>query len=77
MEHMPNGTLHVLLHVGPTPIPWPRDAQVALQISTAVQFLHQANPLVIHRDIKSANILFDSNWTQAGCHAVRGGGLAG
>ncbi|GFY89370.1 protein kinase superfamily protein [Actinidia rufa] len=63
MEHMPNGTLHDSLHVSPTPTPWPRRAQVALQISRAVQFLHQANPLVIHRDIKSANILFDSNWT--------------
>lgn len=62
MEHMPNGTLHDLLHVAPTPPPWPKRIQMAIQVAKAVQFIHETDPLVIHRDIKSANILFDSNW---------------
>ncbi|CAK9147359.1 unnamed protein product [Ilex paraguariensis] len=62
MEHMPNGTLHHLLHVASQPPPWPKRAQIAIQIARAVQFLHESKPMIIHRDIKSANILFDSSW---------------
>ncbi|XP_007041331.2 PREDICTED: serine/threonine-protein kinase-like protein At5g23170 [Theobroma cacao] len=63
MELMPNGSLHDLLHVAATPPPWPKRVEIAMQIARAVQFLHEGKPLVIHRDIKSANILFDSSWT--------------
>lgn len=62
MEFMPNGSLHDLLHSSPNPPPWPRRAAVALQIALAVRSLHAASPAVIHRDIKSANILFDRKW---------------
>nr|DAD37338.1 TPA_asm: hypothetical protein HUJ06_007979 [Nelumbo nucifera] len=62
MEFMPNGSLHDLLHNVSTPPSWPKRAFMALQIARAVQALHEAQPCVIHRDIKSANILFDSNW---------------
>ncbi|OMO92240.1 hypothetical protein COLO4_17760 [Corchorus olitorius] len=62
MELMPNGSLHDLLHVAATPPPWPKRVEIAMQIARAVQFLHEGNPLVIHRDIKSANILFDVSW---------------
>ncbi|XVF68210.1 hypothetical protein PTKIN_Ptkin10aG0186500 [Pterospermum kingtungense] len=62
MELMPNGTLHDMLHVAETPPSWPKRVDIALQIAKAVQFLHEGNPLVIHRGIKSANILFDSSW---------------
>ncbi|KAH8514760.1 hypothetical protein H0E87_007560 [Populus deltoides] len=62
LEFMPNGSLHDLLHVDATPPPWPQRVEIAIQIARAVQFLHGGKPLVIHRDIKSANILFDINW---------------
>ncbi|XP_071935926.1 serine/threonine-protein kinase-like protein At5g23170 [Coffea arabica] len=67
MEYMPNGTLHEMLRspVGASSCPpptWPKRAQIALQIAKAVQFLHEARPPIVHRDIKSANILFDSDW---------------
>jgi serine/threonine protein kinase len=62
MELMPNGSLHDLLHVSAAPPTWPKRMQIAMQIARAVQFLHEGKPSVIHRDIKSANILFDSNW---------------
>ncbi|XWS55287.1 hypothetical protein CRYUN_Cryun10bG0162400 [Craigia yunnanensis] len=63
MDLMPNGSLHDLLHVAATPPPWPKREEIAMQIARAVQFLHEGKPLVIHRDIKSANILFDSSWS--------------
>ncbi|KAK2966079.1 hypothetical protein RJ640_025575 [Escallonia rubra] len=62
MEHMPNGTLHELLHSASTPPAWPKRAQTAIQIARALQFLHESKPSIVHRDVKSANILFDSAW---------------
>lgn len=62
MELMPNGSLHDLLHVSTMPPTWPQRLEMAMQIARAVQFLHEEKPLVVHRDIKSANILFDSEW---------------
>lgn len=61
MELMPNGSLHDLLHKAPPPS-WPKRLEIALQIARAVHSLHERRPRVIHRDIKSANVLFDSNW---------------
>ncbi|EEF33382.1 Protein kinase APK1B, chloroplast precursor, putative [Ricinus communis] len=62
MEFMPNGSLQDLLHAAKAPPSWPKRVEIALQIAKAIQFLHEGKPLVIHRDIKSANVLFDSNW---------------
>ncbi|KGN51641.1 serine/threonine-protein kinase-like protein At5g23170 isoform X1 [Cucumis sativus] len=66
MEFMPNGSLRdLLLQPVLAPVPttsWHRRLHIITQIARAVCFLHQANPIVIHRDIKAENILFDSNW---------------
>ncbi|XP_022726739.1 serine/threonine-protein kinase-like protein At5g23170 [Durio zibethinus] len=63
MELMPNGSLHDLLHSGASQPSWPKRVEIIMQIARAVQFLHEGKPLVIHRDIKSANILLDLTWT--------------
>ncbi|MED6143153.1 hypothetical protein PIB30_003859 [Stylosanthes scabra] len=61
MELLPNGSLHDWLHGSRRPPPsWTKRVEIAMQISRAVQFLHEGKPMVIHRDIKSTNILFDS-----------------
>ncbi|KAL5229068.1 hypothetical protein ABZP36_017333 [Zizania latifolia] len=57
MEYMDNGSLHDLLHRSPKPPPWPRRMEIALDVARAVHALHAAEPRVIHRDVKSANIL--------------------
>ncbi|GLU16106.1 hypothetical protein SLE2022_325560 [Rubroshorea leprosula] len=64
VEFMPNGSLYDLLHSSSTSRPpgWSRRVRFALQIAKAVQALHSANPPVIHRDIKSSNILIDDEW---------------
>lgn len=60
VEFMPNGSLYDLLHSSSARPPgWTRRVRFALQVAKAVQALHGANPPVIHRDIKSSNVLID------------------
>ncbi|KAK7843994.1 serine/threonine-protein kinase-like protein At1g28390 [Quercus suber] len=61
VEYMPNGSLYEILHSSSTSRPpgWTRRVRFAVQIAKAVQVLHSANPPVIHRDIKSSNVLID------------------
>ncbi|CAL5204621.1 unnamed protein product [Lathyrus oleraceus] len=62
VEYMPNGSLHDLLHSASKPPGWTRRVRFALQVAKAVRSLHGSNPPVIHRDIKSSNVLIDQNW---------------
>ncbi|KAM0838076.1 hypothetical protein ACQ4PT_061214 [Festuca glaucescens] len=67
VEYMPNGTLYDLLHPSSAaasarrPPSWPRRLRLALQTARALRALHDADPAVIHRDVKSANVLLDAN----------------
>ncbi|KAE8767511.1 putative serine/threonine-protein kinase-like protein CCR3 [Hordeum vulgare] len=70
-EYMENGTLSDHLHppdvgastLSPVTVSWKMRIQVLLAVSRAIEHLHcHANPPIIHRDVKSTNILFDANW---------------
>ncbi|XP_073311814.1 serine/threonine-protein kinase-like protein At1g28390 [Primulina huaijiensis] len=63
VEYMPNGSLYDLLHRSGKPPGWVKRTRFALQVARAVQFLHASNPPIIHRDIKSSNILIDSSFS--------------
>ncbi|KAJ3676575.1 hypothetical protein LUZ60_003987 [Juncus effusus] len=61
MEFMPKGSLYELIHLSHTPPSWFHRALLSLQIACAILSLHEALPCrLIHRDIKSTNILLDS-----------------
>ncbi|KAL6983157.1 non-specific serine,threonine protein kinase [Sarracenia purpurea var. burkii] len=63
VEFMPNGSLYDLIHRSKIRPPgWARRIRFTLQIARAVQHLHFSNPPVIHRDIKSSNVLIDGDW---------------
>ncbi|XP_050377277.1 LOW QUALITY PROTEIN: serine/threonine-protein kinase-like protein At1g28390 [Argentina anserina] len=62
VEYMPNGTLYDMLHSRTRPPGWVRRVRLSLHVAKAVQVLHCSNPPVIHRDIKSSNVLIDGNW---------------
>ena len=60
-----NGTLHNHLHVeGPVSISWKDRLRIAVETARALAYLHSlVSTPVIHRDIKSPNILLDDNLT--------------
>ncbi|PHT83391.1 Serine/threonine-protein kinase-like protein CCR4 [Capsicum annuum] len=63
-EYRNNGTLHDHLHrLENSPLTsWTARIKVALNAARGVEYLHEyAVPTVIHRDIKSSNILLDTN----------------
>ncbi|KAK3223876.1 hypothetical protein Dsin_010901 [Dipteronia sinensis] len=62
VEFMCNGTLYDVLHSNNRPLNWGRRIRLALQIAKAVEILHSEKPAIIHRDIKSANVLIDRNF---------------
>ncbi|WOL19063.1 putative receptor-like protein kinase [Canna indica] len=64
-ELMQNGSLETQLH-GPShgsALTWYIRMKIALDIARGLEYLHEhCNPPVIHRDIKSSNILLDSDF---------------
>ncbi|XP_025791586.1 wall-associated receptor kinase 2-like [Panicum hallii] len=64
-EFISNGTLFHHLHVeGPTSIPWDSRLRIAAETAKALAYLHwSVSTPVIHRDIKSSNILLDDTMT--------------
>ncbi|KAK6933909.1 Protein kinase domain [Dillenia turbinata] len=62
VEFMSNGTLYDVIHSSSRIPTWGRRIRLALQTAKAIDTLHSCAPPVIHRDIKSANVLIDRNF---------------
>ncbi|KAM0951195.1 putative protein kinase TKL-CTR1-DRK-2 family [Dioscorea sansibarensis] len=62
-EFLPRGSLFRLLQRNTTRLDWRRRIHMALDIARGMNYLHHCNPLIIHRDLKSSNLLVDKNWT--------------
>ncbi|XP_057751304.1 uncharacterized protein LOC130969546 [Arachis stenosperma] len=66
-EFLPRGSLCRLLHRNTPKLDWRRRVHMALDIARGVNYLHHCNPPIIHRDLKSSNLLVDKNWTVKVC----------
>ncbi|XP_057839979.1 LEAF RUST 10 DISEASE-RESISTANCE LOCUS RECEPTOR-LIKE PROTEIN KINASE-like 1.4 [Cryptomeria japonica] len=64
-EFVPNGTLSDHLHgsrrtlIG---LPWATRLNIAIETAQALAYLHNINPPILHRDVKSSNILLDEHF---------------
>lgn len=64
-EYMSNGSLEDRLNCenGSSPLSWRARFRIAVEIATALNFLHRTRPEpLVHRDLKPANILLDRNY---------------
>ncbi|KAK4486834.1 hypothetical protein RD792_006576 [Penstemon davidsonii] len=63
-EYIDNGNLSQHLHQkGVEPLTWSTRVQIALDSARGLEYIHEHTvPVYIHRDIKCANILIDSNF---------------
>lgn len=50
-------SLHNILHVQQTTFPIMENIQMAIDVASAMEYLHSLHPAIIHRDLKSLNIL--------------------
>ncbi|KAJ3212392.1 hypothetical protein HDU67_003852 [Dinochytrium kinnereticum] len=57
LEYLPLGSLYAYYTANPTPPPLKTRLNLAMDVSTGMDFLHQRSPPLLHNDLKSPNIL--------------------
>uniref|UniRef100_A0A0E0KPF2 Protein kinase domain-containing protein n=1 Tax=Oryza punctata TaxID=4537 RepID=A0A0E0KPF2_ORYPU len=67
-DFVPNGSLNHIIHADPSirefTLSWDHCLRIATEAAGALYYLHSAASIsVLHRDVKSSNILLDANYT--------------
>ncbi|KMT16275.1 hypothetical protein BVRB_3g054260 [Beta vulgaris subsp. vulgaris] len=61
-EFLPRGSLFRLLQRSTAKLDWRRRIHMALDIARGMNYLHNCSPPIVHRDLKTSNLLVDKNW---------------
>jgi serine/threonine protein kinase len=64
-EYLARGSLYRLLHHTQVTLEFRRRLKMGIDISKGMAYLHSASPAIVHRDLKSPNLLVDENFTGA------------
>jgi PAS domain S-box-containing protein len=62
-EFLPRGSLFRIIQRSGSKLDWKRRVHMALDIARGMNYLHHCTPPIIHRDLKSSNLLVDKNWS--------------
>jgi len=62
MEYMSRGSLQSVLHDTTIVLPWSIKRQMMLDAAAGMSYLHLSTPVIVHRDLKTQNLLVDQNW---------------
>ncbi|XP_022881479.1 probable serine/threonine-protein kinase SIS8 [Olea europaea var. sylvestris] len=66
-EFLPRGSLYKLLHRPNIQIDEKRRIRMALDVAKGMNYLHTSQPIIVHRDLKTPNLLVDKNWVVKVC----------
>ncbi|XP_019446943.1 PREDICTED: serine/threonine-protein kinase EDR1-like isoform X2 [Lupinus angustifolius] len=66
-EFLPRGSLYHILHHPHCQIDEKQRIKIALDVARGMNCLHSSTPIVVHRDLKSLNLLVDENWNVKVC----------
>ncbi|KAL4196745.1 hypothetical protein AMTRI_Chr04g247750 [Amborella trichopoda] len=66
-EFLPRGSLYRLIHRPNNQLDERRRLRMALDVARGMNYLHNSTPLIVHRDLKSPNLLVDKNWVVKVC----------
>ncbi|PWA67632.1 PAS domain-containing protein tyrosine kinase family protein [Artemisia annua] len=62
-ELLPRGSLFNVLHNSGYNLDIKRRLRMAADVARGMNYLHHRNPPIVHRDLKSSNLLVDKNWS--------------
>ena len=71
-EYLHRGSLYKLLHKPQPPaikaaLSEQRRMRMALDVAKGMHYLHSCTPIIVHRDLKSPNLLVDKHWSVKVC----------
>ncbi|CAN6457160.1 unnamed protein product [Victoria cruziana] len=66
-EFLPRGSLFRLLHRTNVQVDEKKRLKMAFDVAKGMNYLHTSHPTIVHRDLKSPNLLVDKNWVVKVC----------
>ena len=60
-EYFPWGTLYELIHTKTIQLPIKKKLTIAIEIAQVMNYLHSRKRVILHRDLKSENVLIDKS----------------